>query len=538
MNDSLKTLSSRLDFVEMSDHQRQMLRENRSLLSELVPIALGRFYDKLRKEPQMAHFFSDDAHISRAKTAQIDHWDGIASGVYDQNYVNHVTRVGKIHARIGLEPRWYIGGYALVLETLIKDVLERLQRRQNFFQRNRGSTDSRGEIIGVIVKAALIDMDFAISVYLDASEEMRKAQEAEINDERTKVMSMIGDAIKQLADMDLRARISADIPSAYHKLRTDFNDSVGKIEDLLSGISSVAQAVRSGASEITQATEDLAKRSETQAASLEESSAALAELTNGVARSAENARKVDGVVAKARAEAEASGQIVRQAVTAMERIDESSRQISQIIGVIDEISFQTNLLALNAGVEAARAGDAGRGFAVVASEVRALAQRSAGAAKEIKALITTSAEQVGSGVKLVGETGMALGRIIDRVSEMTSLVSDIAKTAGEQASGLGEISLAINSMDQTTQQNAAMVEQSSAASHELTRQAEEMSGQVARFRIGNVAMRSSSSNAGTERKGGPPLQSPVHSQLKRAATFAAGHSNNTANVMSGDGDDF
>src|SRR5690606_2699438 len=188
---------------------------------------------------------------------------------------------------------------------------------------------------------------------------------------------------------------------------------------------------------------------------------------------------------QARVGAEKSGAVVREAVEAMAQIEKSSQQIGQIIGVIDEIAFQTNLLALNAGVEAARAGDAGKGFAVVASEVRALAQRSAEAAKEIKDLISTSTHQVDQGVDLVGQTGSALEKIVAQVGEITGLVTEIAASAREQSTGLAEVNTAVNQMDQVTQQNAAMVEQSTAASHHLAQEADELAGLVAKFRLGN-----------------------------------------------------
>jgi methyl-accepting chemotaxis protein len=241
--------------------------------------------------------------------------------------------------------------------------------------------------------------------------------------------------------------------------------------------------VRSGADEITRSSDDLAKRTERQAASLKQTAAALDQINATVGKTASGASEARDVVNAAKSDAERSGKVVRETVTAMQEIETSSKQISSIIGVIDEIAFQTNLLALNAGVEAARAGDAGRGFAVVATEVRALAQRSADAAKEIKALIATSGRQVAEGVTLVGETGAALGRIMALVANLDAQVAAIAGSAKEQATGLKEVNAAINQMDQVTQQNAAMVEQTSAASHAMADEAAALAALVEQFSI-------------------------------------------------------
>jgi methyl-accepting chemotaxis protein len=244
--------------------------------------------------------------------------------------------------------------------------------------------------------------------------------------------------------------------------------------------------VRSGAGEITQAADDLSRRTEHQAASLEETAAALDQVTATISKTAESANGARDTAATAKADAEHSGEVVRETVAAMSGIETSSKQIGNIIGVIDEIAFQTNLLALNAGVEAARAGDAGRGFAVVATEVRSLAQRSADAAKEIKQLISTSGQQVETGVRLVGETGRALTRIAEHVAQLNGLVSDIAAAAREQAVGLAEVNTAVNQMDQVTQQNAAMVEQTTAASHGLEKEARELVQLVGQFALGGT----------------------------------------------------
>ena len=284
------------------------------------------------------------------------------------------------------------------------------------------------------------------------------------------MVAAVGAGLACLAEGDLLFRLQDPFATQYEALRGDFNAAVEQMQDIILGIVGNAGAIRSGTEEIRIASDDLSRRTEQQAASLEETAAALDQITMIVARTAESSKQVQAIVNRTRDGAEQSGEVVRQAVAAMAGIEQSSQEIGDIIGVIDEIAFQTNLLALNAGIEAARAGDAGRGFAVVASEVRALAQRSAQAAKEIKSLISTSAKQVGAGVKLVGETGRVLSWIVSEVSEVTTAVSTIAASAQEQAAGLAEVNTAVNQMDQVTQQNAAMVEQSTAAAHSLARE--------------------------------------------------------------------
>jgi methyl-accepting chemotaxis protein len=245
--------------------------------------------------------------------------------------------------------------------------------------------------------------------------------------------------------------------------------------------------VASGGQEIASASENLSARTEQQAASLEETAAALDQVTATVKKATDGARQARVAVSEARGDGEKSGDIVRRAVEAMGRIEKSAQEISQIISVIDEIAFQTNLLALNAGVEAARAGDSGRGFAVVASEVRALAQRSAEAAKDIKRLISTSTEEVGNGVKLVAETGDSLAGIVGKVSDINSVIGDIAAGSEEQSTALQEVNTAINQMDQATQQNAAMAEQSTAAARSMMQETEKLSKMVHQFQLGRAA---------------------------------------------------
>ena len=277
--------------------------------------------------------------------------------------------------------------------------------------------------------------------------------------DRVRAVNEIGAGLAHLADNDLEHRIDKAFNPTFEKLRLDFNLSLEKLQEAMIKVSECTDAIQMGTQEISTASDDLSRRTEQQAASLEETAAALDEITSTVKKSADGAAHARQVVVSADDDAKKSAIVVREAVDAMGAIAKSAQQISQIIGVIDEIAFQTNLLALNAGVEAARAGDAGRGFAVVASEVRALAQRSAEAAKEIKSLILASTSQVDQGVKLVAETGKSLERIMAQVGEINAVVTEIASGATEQATGLTQVNSAVTQMDQVTQQNAAMVEE-------------------------------------------------------------------------------
>ncbi len=318
-----------------------------------------------------------------------------------------------------------------------------------------------------------------------ADEERGRAEagRAEAARQQAEVVESIAQGLDRLSRGDLVSRLDRAFSPDYEKLRADFNGAMAKLQETLAVVAQNGGAIRSGTGEISSAADDLSRRTEQQAASLEETAAALDEITATVKKTAQGASQANAAVLKAKAGAEDSGRVVRQAVEAMTGIETSSAQITQIIGVIDEIAFQTNLLALNAGVEAARAGDAGRGFAVVASEVRALAQRSAEAAKEIKALIAASRGQVERGVDLVGRTGASLDAIVAQVSEIALAVAEIAASAQEQASGLDQVNTAINQMDQVTQQNAAMVEESTAASRTLAAETDELMRLIGGFRL-------------------------------------------------------
>jgi len=337
--------------------------------------------------------------------------------------------------------------------------------------------------------------------------------------EQEVVVETVANGLRKLADGDLSVRIDAILEGDYDQLKQDFNEALTRLQETMQSVLIGTSAITTGAGEISQASDDLSRRTEQQAASLEETAAALEQITATVKQTAANTRQATTATASAKAAAEEGGRVVETAIRAMDSIAQSSKQITDITGVIDEIAFQTNLLALNAGVEAARAGDAGRGFAVVASEVRALAQRSSGAAKQIKTLILTSGTQVDAGVKHVGDSGAALKRIVEQVDVTNALISEMSQAAEQQSTGIEQVNAAVSQMDQVTQQNAAMVEQSTAAARNLADETRALAGLVGFFNVGGTGV----TTAPAARK--PAAFNPAAVRVKPSAARAPARRN-------------
>ncbi|OHV78159.1 methyl-accepting chemotaxis protein [Ensifer sp. LCM 4579] len=390
---------------------------------------------------------------------------------------------------------WFHGG---VLRRGVLGLRDSMRRIQSGDLSAAVPTLERGDEIGEMARSVELFRTAAIEARaLEQSsaadrQEMDQARERQAAEREQAVarigsaVDALGQALNQLAEGNLAVAIREPFDGDLDALRRDFNNAVDRLSHTLANVKENTVSIEGNGRQMRSAADDLARRTEKQAASLEQTSAALEEITATVKTATERAEEASRMVDETRVNAEESGRIVGDAIAAMARIEDASNEIGKIINVIDEIAFQTNLLALNAGVEAARAGEAGKGFAVVAQEVRELAQRAAGAAKDIKALVTRSGDEVENGVKLVRATGDALGRIGVNVARINEHMSSIVVAAREQSTGLNEINTAVGQLDQMTQQNAAMVEQTNAASHTLAQDAERLSALVNQFRNGEM----------------------------------------------------
>jgi methyl-accepting chemotaxis protein len=506
-------LSDKLEFFGLDAAAQSKLKALKPILSEALDAALNAFYDKARNSGLTAQYFKNDQHVAAARAKQVAHWTAIASAEFDDAFVARTRAVGMAHVHSGVEPRWYIGGYAIIIDSLTKAVLKQLWKPGLF---KSTSPEAAAEATSLVTRAAMLDLDLAISVYIDEMLARSRNSEAALKvaeEERVAALAVLGEGLKSLAAGNLDIRIDQMLAPGFDDIKSDFNTAVDKLKDTLLSVVATSAEIHNGTTEISTATNNLSQRTERQAASLQETAAALEQITVTVKKTAEGTTHAQEVVTTAADDAGTGGEVVKRAIEAMAKIEQSSTQIGQIIGVIDEIAFQTNLLALNAGVEAARAGEAGRGFAVVASEVRALAQRSAEAAKEIKGLISASTTQVAQGVSLVNETGAALERIVSRVGVISSVIRDIAASAQEQSTGLQEVNNAVNDMDHVTQQNAAMVEQTTAASGALSQETDKLNGLMSQFQLGRPAVRTRQLGRSTNSANRP---APMKGRVTRA----------------------
>lgn len=473
------TLTERLGYYGLQA-QDEAYREIASAIDRYIEPTLHGFYQEVQSRENLAQKFVDSASMARARSAQARHWKGAFTEGLDGAFLKRSEHIGGVHARIGLEPQWYIGSYARILNDLLMQLVAPGWTRILPWKR------AQARRIAALVKVSLLDMDIALSSYfLDVSSKMNLLN------------AVLGDALAKLADGNLTID-PVELPAEYARVATDFNSTVATLHDTIAHVVASVSGISSGSSEIRSASDDLARRTEEQAANLEEASAAVAKVLEQVRQTYEAAANASRTIRESNTTAEEGSKIAAEATAAMGQIERSSQNIANIVGVIETIAFQTNLLALNAGVEAARAGESGRGFAVVASEVRALALRCSTSAEEIKSLVFGTSEQVTSGVDLVSKSGNAFATITQAVAALTTAVESIAASTEAQSESLAYINRVVGDIDRSTQQNAAMAEECTAAAASLAREADTLRNTVGSFEVGKADLVSAGQPTGVQ----------------------------------------
>ena len=492
-------LRTRLDFIGLdADQLRAVAAISPHVAKHLGP-ALDLFYGKISGVPAVASFFDGKPQMDRAKGSQAEHWSGIATGHLDADYFERGRRIGLRHAKIGLEPRWYIGGYGLIVETLIKGVLhdmlvERLGKRQSglagLLQQDATLVptvaDEVGQSLAALIKVVMLDIDIAVTTYFDRMTETAAAEQQASTDKIARTVDLAGITLKALAEGDLTSRITEPFEPEFQRIKDDTNGVADRLTAIVARLTETSRALKTATGEILSGANDLSERTTRQAASIEETSAAMEQLANIVAENARRTQAANEEVRTVTANAEQGGVVMRDVSQAMEQISNSSARIGGIVGLIDDIAFQTNLLALNASVEAARAGESGKGFAVVAVEVRRLAQSAAEASREIKDLVERAVAEVSNGSRLVTDAVGKLDAIVSGVRRNRDVMDAIAEATQSQSHAIGEIKVAIQQMDEMTQHNAALVEETNAAIEQTEGQASELDSIVSLFRITDV----------------------------------------------------
>ncbi|WP_375196450.1 protoglobin domain-containing protein [Sphingobium sp.] len=464
---SIRDIEERLRFFGLDERQRRILRASRPILERCIGPALDHFYARAGATPETARFFRDEAHRKSARAAQVRHWMHIVDARFDAGYHDSVRRIGSVHARIGLEPRWYIGAYALILEEIFRAV----DRSRSPFQRllRRGGS---GEMAAALAKAALMDMDLSISIYFE-----------EAAAERNQAIASLDGALVRLARGDLDRDVSG-LPVAFTSLERSYNQTLANLRDTIGSVVRASGTIQDGAHDIAQTSEDLARRMESNAAALEQAAVTLGEVEGRVKNTATGARETLTIADEARTAMEQGKHGASDAVHTMHMVNDSARNIDTVIEGVDKIAFQTRVLAMNAAVEAGRAGEAGRGFAVVADLVRALAMRAEEEAQKAREGLSATQSEIAVAVEAVARVDDALTGAAVKFDRVHALIAQMTRDNAAQSNAISEINMVVGTMDRATQQNASMIEKASVAAQSLHDDATSLARQAGRFNVG------------------------------------------------------